>query len=134
MGSPDVCRGSLDARQISRFLLVGASTTALYFGILLAGVELLALPITLASSVACIIAIIYNYLLHYRWTFASEAPHGVVLGRYLLMNLGGLMINGSIMYFGVPMLGVHYLWVQLLAAALMIGWTLTLSSLWVYRS
>jgi putative flippase GtrA len=124
----------INANRLGRFLLVGLSTTALYFGVLWGAVEGAGMPVTPAATLACLLAITYNYLLHYRWTFASEAPHGIVLTRYLLMNLGSLVINAGVMYFGVPLLGIHYLLVQLLAAALLVSWTLLMSALWVYRS
>ena len=56
-----------------------------------------------------------------------------MLVRYLLMSVGSVLINAGVMYYGLPLLGLHYLLVQVLAAAAMISWTLCMSSLWVYR-
>jgi putative flippase GtrA len=120
--------------ELLRFALVGLTTTALYFGLLLLQVEAWGVSITLASSIACVIAITYNYLLHYSWTFSADAPHGIVLVRYLLMSVGSVLINASVMHYGVPLLGLHYRLVQVLAAAAMIAWTLCMSALWVYRN
>lgn len=116
-----------------RFLLVGGSTAAINFGLTIALVEGPALQVTIASTIACIAAICYNYILHYHWTFASDAPHGRVLVRYLLMCTGGVLLNGLVMHFGVLVLSIHYMLVQLFAGVVLVCWSLCLGSLWVFR-
>ena len=123
----------ISTAEIFRFLVVGISTTILYFGLLLLQVEWLGLSTTLASTVACALSIAYNYLLHYRWTFGAIAPHGRVLVRFLAMSVGSLLINAAIMHYGVLLLDFHYLMVQVIAGAALLCWTMTLSTLWVYR-
>jgi putative flippase GtrA len=116
-----------------RFILVGGGTAALYFGIFYLLVYSAIVHTTIAGLLACLIAIIFNYVLHYSWTFASNAPHGKVLYRYLAMQLGSLCLNGLIIHYGIKWLPVHFLIVQCLAAVATIFWNLCLSSLWVYR-
>jgi putative flippase GtrA len=48
------------------------------------------------------------------------------------MCLGGLVINGLVMYLGVTVLSVHYLMVQLLASVMLVLWSFTISFLWVF--
>lgn len=116
-----------------RFLLVGGSTSALYLGLTFALVEGPSVQVTLASSIACIAAVCYNYALHYHWTFASDAPHGWVLVKYLLMCAGGVLLNGLVMYFGVVIMSIHYMLVQLVAGFVLACWSLCIGSFWVFK-
>ena len=116
-----------------RYLLVGGSTAFLYFGVTVGFVEGAAMNATLASTIACIAAVCYNYLLHYHWTFSTEAPHGKVIVRYVMMYVGAIIVNGLLMHLGTSILSLHYFYSQMLAAAGVGAWSLGLSAIWVYR-
>lgn len=121
-------------QRLVRFAAVGVTTAGIYYGLawlLYSGTGLGALA---AGSVACISALLFNYHAHYHWTFAAEAPHGAVLRRYLVMVSLGTVINGAVMYWGVDVLAANFFLVQTLAAACMVAWSLTMSSLWVFRN
>jgi putative flippase GtrA len=120
--------------MVFRFGVVGVVTALVHYGLLYAGVEALQLNVTLASSLGFVVAVIFNYLMHYSWTFEHSAPHGRTLARYLVMIGCGFVINGAAMYSGVQLLGYAYLWVQAAALVLVIGWNFTVSNLWVFRS
>ena len=117
-----------------RFLLVGGSTSAIYLGLTFVLVEGSSIQATLASTIACIAAVIYNYVLHYHWTFASDAPQGRVLVRYVLMCFGGILLNAAIIHFGVVKLSMHYMLTQVSAGIVLVCWSITLSSFWVFKS
>jgi putative flippase GtrA len=95
-------------------------------------VDGLHLHIVLGSTIAVILASVYNYCLHYYWTFSSDTPHGFVLIRYLVMCLCALIINGLVMHFGVKVLPVHYLVVQFLASVVLVLWSFIISFFWVF--
>ena len=116
-----------------RFIFVGGSTTVLYLVSVFLMVDILGIQVTLASTLLCIAAACYNYLMHYHWTFASGAPHGMVMVRYLWMVAGAVVINGLIMHFGTMLSSVHYLVIQLVAAITLVCWSLSVSALWVFR-
>lgn len=122
-----------------RFSVVGLLTAAIHYGLLAVGVELLDLNSTLSSSISFLVCVIFNYLMHYSWTFAgageaAERPHGRTLVRYIAMIAGGFFINMSIMHTGVAALHWHYLLVQFLAHVLVVVWNFTLANGWVFRS
>lgn len=122
-----------DLSLLLRFLLVGGSTALLFLGLTFVLVEGPALNATLASTIACVTAICYNYVLHYHWTFVSDAPHGSVLVRYLVMCAGGILLNGLVMYFGLVAMSIHYMVMQVIAAVALASWSLCVSSLWVFK-
>ena len=86
--------------KLIRFGIVGVLTAVLHYGVLYIGVELVNAHATLASSVGFVVAVIFNYFMHYNWTFGEPAPHGRTLGRYLVMISCGFLINGGLMYAG----------------------------------
>jgi len=96
-------------------------------------VDGLGFQVTLGSTIVCFAAMCYNYFMHYHWTYASEAPHGPVMVRYLLMSAGAILLNGLIMHFGVKLSSVHYMVVQLVAAIALICWNLCVNTFWVFR-
>lgn len=120
-------------QRLFRFGIVGATTAALYYALLYAGVEFIGLDAVLSSSVAYVVVIVANYLMHYCWTFAVSSPHTTALKRYLVMTGCGFFLNGLIMYVGVSVLRLNYLLIQAVSMGVVILWNFCLSSLWVFR-
>jgi putative flippase GtrA len=120
--------------KLIRFCIVGVGTALLQSALLYTGVALIGLETTLASSIAFVIVVIFNYLMHYNWTFAEPAPHTKTVSRYLFMIFCGFLINGLIMYVGVSGLGVNYILVQIVAMLMVILWNFSLALLWVFRA
>ncbi|MCZ6830527.1 MAG: GtrA family protein [Gammaproteobacteria bacterium] len=120
--------------RLIRFALVGITTAGIYYGLawlLFANTGAGAL---VASSIACVTALVFNYRAHYHWTFAAVAPHGSVLARYLVMVSLGTVLNGAIMYWGVDVRSGNFFLVQSIAAVSIVAWNLCLSNWWVFKA
>lgn len=120
-------------QQSIKFAIVGIATAFFYYILLYSLVEHFSIPTTLSSSLAYILVIIFNYLMHYRWTFHSESHHKIAVFRFIIMNIGGFIINVLIMSYGAYIIAAHYLVIQTIAIATIVTWNYTISSLWVYR-
>ena len=120
--------------KVFRFGVVGVATALIHYGLLYAGVEAMQLNVTLASSLGFVVAVIFNYLMHYSWTFSEPAPHTKTLSRYLIMITCGFLINGLVMYAGVTFYDWNYLLTQVLALIMVISWNFSVALLWVFRS
>jgi len=120
-------------KKTLRFGVVGALTAVLHYGLLYIGVEALQLNVTVASSLGFVVAVIFNYLMHYSWTFDEPAPHGRTLRRYLVMIGCGFLINGAVMYAGVQWVVLNYLLTQALALIVVVSWNFVMSNVWVFR-
>jgi len=120
-------------QRTMRFGAVGLATAVLYYSLLYWGVEFLHFHAVAVSAMVYPIALTVNYLMHYRWTFATSSPHTTALKRYLFMTACGYVINLSTMYIGVSVLLVNYLLVQAVAMAVIVAWNYCLSSVWVFR-
>lgn len=121
-------------QRLIRFALVGGATASIYYGLAWLVFTATALGAMVSSSIACVVALLFNYHAHYHWTFAAEAPHGAVLARYLVMVSMGTALNGAIMYLGVDVRAGNFFLVQSLAAICMVLWNLCLSTWWVFRA
>jgi putative flippase GtrA len=122
------------ARRLARFAVVGLFGTGTYYLALLAMVEWLVFPVMLATSCAFLIVTVQNYVLHYRWTFASTNAHRAAFPRFLIMNAAGFVINWTMMFVVHEVLGVHYLLAQAAAIAAVVVWNLTLSTYWIFNA
>jgi len=122
-----------DVSRLIRFCMVGAATAVIHYGILFVGVEQFALAATLASSIGFVVAVTFNYFMHYSWTFAEPAPHGRTLLRYFVMISCGFVINGLVMYVASELLAIVYLLSQALAMAAVLTWNYLLANYWVFK-
>ncbi len=95
--------------------------------------ETAGIQVIVVSSIAFTIAIFYNYVLHYYWTYASDAAHGMALIRYSRMCAGAMCLNGLVMHLGPLLTSLHDIALQLLAGIAIILWTLTISFFWTFH-
>ena len=110
-------RRSLPGRHVGRFLrfgLVGGSGVLVNNAILLALVEGLKVPPVAAAVVATECAIVTNFVLNDRWTFAdvrrqSSRPWFRRFASYNLLTLGGLVLSVGVLALLHGVAGVHYL-------------------------
>ena len=116
-----------------KFAFVGAGTAFIYYALLYSLVSYSDLSILFSSALAYILVIILNYMMQYQWTFRSTTPHKVAIRRFIFMNIGGFIINLSIMVYGQATFSEHYLIVQTVAIIFIVVWNFVFSSLWVYK-
>jgi putative flippase GtrA len=91
-----------------RFAVVGGggvlvNTVALYALYHWAG-----LPLLVASSIAVELAVVHNYLLNDRWTFAAPAPSARRFVKFNVSILGGLAVDVLIVW-SLVRAGMHLL-------------------------
>jgi dolichol-phosphate mannosyltransferase len=107
-------RVSRHAGRFVRFGLVGASGVLVNNAVLLALVEGLRMPAVPAAVIATECAIVTNFLLNDRWTFAdarrsSSRSWPRRFASYNLLTLGGLVLSVGILALLHGVAGVHYL-------------------------
>lgn len=119
--------------HLVRFVIVGGSATLLQFVLLLLLVEYGHLNKVLASALSFVLSAIYNYLMNYYFTFASEKSHVETAAKFVLVAALGLVINSSTFALFL-MLGPHYLIAQVGATAITMIVNFLLHKIWIYRS
>jgi putative flippase GtrA len=119
-------------KQFLKFALAGTAATLTTYAVLIFLVEGWNWGAVLASIAAYLVGAGVNYLLNYRFTFASTQLHRVAVPRFLAVMAVGLVLNTGIMYYAVNRLNIHYLLAQLMAVAVVLVWSFTLSRLWAF--
>jgi len=120
-------------RQFLRFAAVGATGTAVQYAVLWAGVEWLAIPAAVASSIGFVLGSVCNYLLNYFFTFASTKSHAEAATKYYAIVSLAFCIN-----FGMMVVLVHYWewnkWLaQILATGVGLIWNFAGSRWWAFK-
>jgi putative flippase GtrA len=95
--SPTFVARSALTRQIPAFLIIGTLGFCLDAGITVALVRQFGVPPLLARPPAFIIVTLINFVLNRLFTFgAGDLSWPVALARYVLVCLGGLVVNYAI--------------------------------------
>jgi putative flippase GtrA len=119
--------------QFVSFTGVGAIGTLAHYGTLISLVKLFSMRPLTASSVGFITGAAINYLLNYRYTFASERPHREASWRFLSVAGAGLLLNSAVVALATEILDQHYLLAQVLATGLVLIWNFTGNRLWTFK-
>lgn len=121
-------------KQYVMFAGVGAIGTAGHYLVLVLLVELFAVSPVSATTAAFIVGAIINYLLNYRYTFASDKPHLPAMSKFFTIAFIGMIFNGLIMDLGSRQLGLNYLLAQIAATAVVLQWNFFANKLWTFST
>lgn len=124
-------------RRLGRFFtfaFVGSVGTAIQYAVLGLGIALgTAHPVT-CSATGYALGSVANYLLNYRFTFRSKAPHAQAAAKYFTVLAVGWVINLCLMSLFV--VGIEWgHWIsQVLTTGIGLVWNYSGSNWWAYRS
>lgn len=118
--------------QFLRFVLVGITATLSTYTFLIVLVEAWQTDVIVASIIGYIVGIVVNYSLNYAFTFQSKKHHQVLVPKFIAVMIVGLLLNTGIMFVGVNWFGIHYIFAQLAAVAVVLIWSYAVNRLWVF--
>ena len=138
--------GKLQGKEIGRlvrFATVGAASTLVDFGLLLALKEIGGLPILAANSLSYSMGILTNFSLNRRWTFAEARSSGLwpQLARFMAVSLTGLALNSGIVWalsapagslFSREMIGTVA--AKGIATLVVMGWNYLANRYWTFKA
>lgn len=124
-------RHGLAGRFLS-FSGVGAAATALQYLLLVLLVEWQGVTPLPASILAYLASALANYWANYHLTFRSDLPHRRALPRFALVAGCGLLLNSLVFYVANVVLGLVYLFAQVIATVFVLAWNFTLNHLWSF--
>lgn len=119
--------------RLFRFASVGLLGAIVYYSVLWTMVEMLVVPVLVATNIAFLLVTIENYVLHYKWTFVSSNRHAIVFPRFLFMNIIGFWINWGVMASGLLYSSLNYLILQSFSIITVVTWNFILSSYWIFK-
>lgn len=125
---------SLQARiaELIRFGSVGVACAGIYFVLLAALTRFFDLPMALRAACSYVPCMLANYLLHRSFTFQSDKRHSHGGPRYVVVQLGGMLINSGVLWLGVDRAAWPYVPVQLVALGMMASWSYLGQKLWTF--
>ena len=121
-------------RQFVKFTGVGFVTAIGHYGLLIALVQLGAVPAVPASAAGALLGAVINYSLNYRYTFRSTRQHREAVLRFAAIAAIGLVLNTLFMWVGVVLIGAHYLLSQVVTTGLVLIWSFAGNRYWTFRS
>jgi putative flippase GtrA len=86
-----------------------------------------------ASGAGFAVGAVSNYLLNYRYTFASTKGLTQTFGRFIAVALIGMLLNLLIMWVCIHGLHLNYLLAQVLATGQVLVWSFGANRLWTFR-
>lgn len=118
--------------ELIRFAAVGLASAGLYFGLYWFFGWLTPLPAWVLATLAYGVGMTFNYLVQRSFTFRSSSQHQHAGPRYLLVQLGGLLINSAVIYLGVDFGRMPFVPVQLAAIVLTATWSYVGQKFWAF--
>lgn len=132
--------------QFLRYVLVGLINTTVDFGIL--NLEILLTGIhqgawlVLFNTVSFTCALVNSYFLNRSWTFRSERGGSILFAQFVLVSVGGLLINDGGIYLlttiSHPWIGtspvLHVDEAKIATVVVSWAWNFFLYRLWVFRA
>ena len=119
------------ASRILKFACVGCIGIAVNTVVLYILSRWLGLPLVTSSAVAVELAIVSNYFINDRWTFASQAVSVRRFAKFNVASLSGLSVNVAAVWL-LTRLGIYFLAANLIGIALGFASNYALSSVWVW--
>ena len=102
--------------QLIKFGIVGVIAAVIDFGVLMLLKELMHIDVLAASAVAFSVSVIANYILSMLFVFESRGNSKVKeFLVFVVLSIGGLLLNQFIMWIGTEIMTAYYLWVKVFA-------------------
>ncbi len=102
--------------QLIKFGIVGVIALIIDVGLLMLLKEFFNMDVLVASGISFTVSVTVNYILSMRFVFESSGNSKLnEFAIFVLLSIGGLLLNQVIMWLGVTVLSIYYLWVKIFA-------------------
>ena len=102
--------------QLIKFGIVGVIATLIDLAVLMLLKEFMHVDVLAASAVAFSVSVIANYILSMLFVFkGSENSKVKEFLVFVILSIGGLLLNQFIMWIGTEIMTAYYLWVKAFA-------------------
>lgn len=99
-------------KQFIKYAIVGVIGTSVQSLTLILLVEKMSANPLLGSVIGFIFSLIVSYFINVKWTFKTERKSSFFY-KYMIVSISGLGINLLIMFLLVNLIGVWYIWAQM---------------------
>jgi putative flippase GtrA len=119
--------------QFLKFATAGGIATSLHYVVLILLVQAAGIDPVAASGAGFGLGAVSNYLLNYRYTFASTRNHSDAFARFIAVALVGMLLNLLVMSVCIHGMQINYLLAQVVATGLVLIWSFSANRLWTFR-
>lgn len=128
--------------ELIRFCLVGGVSFVVDFGCLIAFQELVFknMPngVLISAALSFVISLVIHYFLASMWVFrghgiTNSKAHATAGLLFVITNVVGLGVNELAMWIGVTLLAFHYIFVKLVATAVVMAWNYTCQKFFIFK-
>ncbi|WP_251035853.1 GtrA family protein [Paenibacillus sp. ISL-20] len=118
--------------QFTKYALVGIIGTGIQTSILIMFVEVYNFQVIVATTMGFICSLLVSFFINFRWTFGRNKLTIYSFVKYLIVSLSGLLLNISILYIMVDLLGIWYIWAHILTLVVVPISNFTLNRMWTF--
>ena len=114
---------SLQYLEMMRFIIVGAITFVVDYGLLYICTEYLGLYYMYSTAIAFIVAVIFNYWLCVIYVFTNvqrQTSKQAIL--FIGSSVVGLGLNQICMWFFVEIFGIYYMLAKIISIIIVMAW------------
>lgn len=116
----DMSKGGSDMKkliiQLIKFGIVGVIATIIDFAVLIFLKEVFKADVLLASALSFAVSVVANYFLSMLFVFKGNKENKVrEFITFVLLSIGGLLINQFVMWLGTEIFSLYYLGVKIFA-------------------
>ena len=102
--------------QLIKFGIVGVIATLIDLAVLMLLKEFMKVDVLVASAVAFCVSVIANYILSMLFVFKSSGNSKIKeFLIFVVLSVGGLLLNQFIMWIGTGIMSAYYLWAKVFA-------------------
>ncbi|MET1088088.1 MAG: GtrA family protein [Arthrobacter sp.] len=116
---------------LARFLMVGGVSFALDLGLLAALHEIFGVPLWIATPIAFLVSLVFNFLLQRMFTFRANNKGSVSAVKYVLLVVLNIVVTDLIVT-GFDALGWSYIFGKTTATVLTTAWNYFLYRHWIF--
>jgi putative flippase GtrA len=124
---------SIAASSVVRFIFVGGLSFALDLGLLVFLHEVLGVELWIATPVAFVVSLVFNFLLQRIFTFQATNHRGISAMKYVLLVVVNILVSDFIVT-GFDALGWSYMVGKATSTILTTVWNYFLYRHWIFKS
>ncbi len=120
--------------SLTRYVMAGILSTAVYFGLVITLVELFHRDPVVSSVLGFVITIVLSYFLNRQWVFVSARSHTFAFPSFVLATFISLSLNASIMHVTVHVMRWWYVVGLLITTAIVPPINFAMNYFWCFRA
>jgi len=119
--------------SVLRFLVVGGLSFALDLGLLVVLHEVAGIDLVIATPIAFLVSLVFNYFLQRIFTFQSTNHHGISAAKYISLVIFNVVVSDFIVT-GFDALGWYYIIGKGTSTVLTTVWNYFLYREWIFKN